>query len=864
MRLLITTVVLISLPLSAWAASNDNNIEWSGVSHIGWQDRRPLCPIDGEEFEVLLKVYQFDITAARVWVNDGGAVAYDMAWSHDSGPYAVWTGTVPATASGGLHYFFEITDGTDTDYYSVSGMSDGTPGDGGFEIDYVNLGHAPIGQTPTSDGGTVFKVWAPGISTAELKGGWNSWGTGTPMTKLGDYFVGHVPTASPGTKDDPTANYKYVLDGSMWRTDPRARAVHPGDNYNSVNTDRFNYTWQTDSYQPPAFEDLIVYQLHVGTFAGRNDPYGTTWDPSRYWDVMDRVDHLAELGVTAVQLCPITEFAWDWSAGYNPASQWAIESAYGHPHEVKMMVDALHDRGIAVLLDLVWNHHGPDDDILWDFVGSQCYYDSTPVQTGWGPQLDFDRIEVFEYLIHSMLFYLEEYRVDGFRFDGTDFINPYQTAGWSLMQTANDWVDNRYVDRIMIAEQLPSDAYVTRPTSLGGAGFDSQYHMQWRDAVRNAIFAAASGDPYMGAIAAALDGSGTYLEETQVYNYIELHDEAWPSSGGQRMVKTIDPSWPHDSVYAKGRTKLGQGLTLTAPGIPAILQGTEWLEDTDFGAGGPGHDPENRINWAMKTGYAGIFEYYKDLIHVRRTNGALRANAGIDVSHVNEGSNVIAFRRWDGSGNLIVVIANFNNSDFPIYQLGVPNGGTWYELINSQASGYEGSGLTNCGGIAASDDDYEGFPYSLYLKVPGMSLIVLRHDDPPNDFLDADFDLYNDVCDNCPNTWNPDQADYNFDGVGDACDCNDNGVRDDEDISGGTSQDSNENGIPDECEGIYQPGDLNCDGLINNGDIDAFVLALTDPDTYATVYPDCDRMLADCNGDEVVNNGDIDAFIAKL
>ncbi|MFH1747935.1 MAG: alpha amylase C-terminal domain-containing protein [Planctomycetota bacterium] len=859
MRFVVSLLVLIAVPLSM-AASADNNIEWAGVSHVSWQDRRPLCPLDGESFEVRFQVYRFDITAARVRVDDGATNWIDAGYVEDRGPYAIWAAQVPATTADYLYYYIEFTDGSDTDYLGPDGMSDTAPA-AGWELDFVAHNHAPLGSTGTSDGGAAFKVWAPTITSAQVKGGWNGWGTGTPMVKLGDYFVAHVPTAQPGTRDDPVANYKYVFNGSMWRSDPRARALHPGDNYNAVNTDRFNHEWQSTSYQTPAFEDLIIYQLHVGTFAGRNDPYGSTWNPSRYWDLMERVDHLAELGVTAVMLCPITEFAWDWSGGYNPASQFAVESAYGHPYEVKMMVDALHAAGIAVLFDVVWNHHGPGDDITWDYVGSQCYYDSTPPQTPWGPQMDFDRLEVREYYLHSMLLWLEEYRVDGFRFDGTDFMNTYQGSGWGLMQDANDWVDNRWVDKVMIAEQLPSDSWITRATSLGGAGFDAQYHMQFRDALRGAIFAAAGGNPSMWNVRNAIYSTDVGLSGAQRLNYIELHDEAWPESGGQRMVKTIDPSWPHDSVYAKGRTKLGQGLVLLSPGIPAILMGTEWLEDTDFGAGDWDNDPENRINWAMKDAYPGIFRYYQDVIGVRKSNGALRADAGYEVFHLNDSDNVIAFRRWDSSGNVVVVVANFNNSTFYNYQIGVPNEGTWYELVNSQAPGYEGGGGVNGGGVQTSWDDYDGFAQSVYITLPGMGFVVLRYNDPPNDFLDADGDYFNDVCDNCPNTYNPDQADYNGDGIGDACDCNDNGVRDDEDIAAGTSTDYNGNGIPDECDGL---GDMNCDGTVNSYDIDGFICALSPSCDYEGQYPECDRNRADCNGDGTPNAYDIDLFIALV
>ncbi|MGD8453563.1 MAG: alpha-amylase family glycosyl hydrolase [Phycisphaerae bacterium] len=872
MRLSLAILVLLVVPLAS-AASADNNIEWNGVSHVQWQDLRPLCPIDNEPFEICFQVYRYDITSARVRVDADTTMWIDAIYSHDRGPYAVWTAQVPETTTPTVYYYIELTDGTDTDYWGPDGMSDNPPA-AGYEINFSQLGHAPLGATPTSDGGAVFKVWAPTISSAQVKGGWNGWSTGTTMTHLGSYFVAHVPAAQSGTRDDPQANYKYVFNGSMYRPDPRARALHPGNNYNAVCVDPFAYDWVSNDYETPAFEDMIIYQLHVGTFAGRNDPFGSTWNPSRYWDVMDRVAYLQELGVTAVQFCPITEFPWDWSAGYNPVSQWAVESAYGHPHEVKMMVDALHQAGIGAIFDVVWNHNATSDDFLWDFVGSQCYYDSTPVQTWWGPQMDFDRSEVREYLVDSMLYWLEEYRADGFRFDGTDFMNAYQEAnGWLIMQQANDWINRRFADKIAIAEQLPTDPWVTYNTGSGGAGFDAQYHMQFRDALRGAILDAASGDPNMWAVRNAIYATDTNLAPSQRINYIELHDEAWPDSGGQRLVRTIDPTWPHDSVYAKGRTKLGEGLVLFTPGIPAILMGTEWLEDTDFGAGDWDNDPENRINWEMKTAHAGIFRYYRDAIAVRKSNGALRANAGYQVYHVyhvNDGDNVLAMQRWDTSGNVIVLVANFNNNTFYNYQIGMPNEGTWYELISSQSAGYEGSGQGNPGGIQTSGDDYDGFAQSAYLTLPGMSLLVLRYNHAPDTFLDADGDLCNDVADNCPYTYNPDQVDGDSDNIGYACDnCpetyNPNQEDDDGDGVGNTCDHcpNTPAGTPVGPNGCII-GDLNCDGAVNNFDISPFVLALTNEEGYATAYPDCDRQLADINDDGEVNNFDIGPFVELL
>lgn len=704
---------------------SDNNVQWDGVSHISWEDCRPICPVDGESFEVRFQAYQFDITSARVMVNDGGVTGYNAFWLEDHGPYAIWSATVPATASTTFSYYLELTDGTDTDYYSVSGMSDGPPTDGGFVVDFSTYCHAPLGATLVSGSGTVFRVWAPDPSSAFVPGQFNGWSTSAnPMTGDGDGWFARI-----GSADDRDM-YKYFFQpGSIWKPDARAKSLNPSNNYNTHIEDRFRYAWVSSDFPTPAFEDMIIYELHVGTFAGRNDPIASGSIPATYLDVAAHVDHFVELGINVVGLMPITEFPWDFSAGYNPVTAWAPEWKYGTPDDLKCMIDVLHQNGIAVVLDIVWNHFSPTDNYLWEYDGSQIYFDDPAVDTPWGSQADFDRDQVRSYFLDSTYYWLEEFRVDGFRMDATEYMDSYQGSGWSLMQAHNDRIDNRAINKISIAEQLPDDSWITRPTSAGGAGFDSQWHDAFTDNLRQEIIDCAYGDPEMWKIADIIDGSGAYLEYRYVVNYLELHDELWPSSGGQRIVKTIDPTYPHDDIYAKGRIKLAQGLVMFAPGIPMFHQGSEWLEYTDFGSGD--ESGADRINWALKTTYAPIFQYFCDICSVRKSNGALRANAEVNVFHTNESGNLIAFHRWDYAGNDIVVAANFSNSDYTGYQLGFPQNGIWYELINSQATDYDGNGMGNAGSVETTGGAYDGFAQSAYLTIPQMGLLVLRYDDPP-------------------------------------------------------------------------------------------------------------------------------------
>ena len=707
---------IICIAVCGFFPEHDNNVEWDGVSHVAWQDRRPVCPVDREAFSVLFQAFRNDITSARVRVDDGAPAWIDAVFDHDRGPYAVWRAELPASGAARLSYYIALTDGADTDYLSVSGMSDDPPADGGFVLDFDTLEHAPVGATPISGGGTVFKVWAPTSAQAFVRGQFNGWTLANPMSRVGRHFIARIPDALDRQQ------YKYFFrPGDVWKPDARARSLNASDNLNSHIEDPFRYAWSDGGFRAPAFEDMIIYELHVGTFAGRNDNQASGAIPATYADVAVHADHLAELGVNVVELTPVTEFPWDFSAGYNPISQWAPEWKYGEPDELKAMVDVLHRNGIAVILDIVWNHFSPTDNYLWFYDGTQIYFDSPHVDTPWGAQADFDRGPVRDYFAHSGLYWLEELHMDGYRMDATEFMD-IQAGGWSLMQRLNDTIDNRWVDKISIAEQLPDNPWITRPSDLGGAGFDAQWHDAFVDNLRQEILDAAFGDPEMWKIRNIINGSGTYLEKSQVVNYLELHDEAWPSSGGSRLVKIIDPTFPHDDLWAKGRTKLGQGIVMFAPGIPAILQGAEWLEDTDFGGGSPSGD--DRIDWSKRTRNAAIFRYFKDMIAVRKSNPALRANASVDVAHLNESDNVIAFHRFDGDGSDIVVVANFGNADRFEYRIGLPLAGRWQELLNSQAVEYDGNGLTNSGGIESEPIAWDGFAQSAAISLPQMGLLV--------------------------------------------------------------------------------------------------------------------------------------------
>lgn len=715
----------LTCAVPASAAGPDNNVEWSGVSHYPWQDRRPLCPVNGESFQVRFQTYRNDLTAARVrYLIGATSTVVNASRIGTRGPYDLWAAQVPATsATTRLGYHLELVDGTITDYSSRTGLSHTVPTDGGFIIDFSNLEHAPPGATLVNGGAAVFKVWAPNVSQAFVRGAFNAWGQ-LAMTKIGEWFVAR------GNNVADRSEYKFYFptrtaDGG-YAPDPMARAFNAPGGYNSIVENPFRYTWTDSAFSTPPLERMVIYQMHIGSFAGLNDPVGSTPNPSRYQDVTARVAHLKALGVNAIQLCPVTEFPGDYSAGYNPVTFTAPEGKYGTPDQFKEMVNTLHRNGIAVLLDIIWNHVSPTDNYYWNYDGTQSWFYTPDASTPWGSQPAFERAAIPEMLAHASHQWMYEYHLDGFRMDGTAFmkVGPNSDDGWYLMQRFNNEKNQRWADKVTIAENLPSEAMVSAPTSIGGAGFDSQYSMMFREYVRNAVWAAASNTPSMNDLRTGLLGAGYYLQQQRAYHYVQLHDEAWPSSGGQRIVKTVDPSFPHDDIWARGRMMLALGTTLTSMGVPAMLQGDEWLESNPFN---PSSDNSGRLDWSRKSSTvgAGAFGFFSRLIKLRTTLSPLFANSATHVFHVNEGGDVIAWRRTDSNGNPLVVVANWSNTDYPSYTIGAPSGGAWTELVNSQDPAYGGSGPRNSGTLLANGGAYDGFNQSITLALPKMTFAVL-------------------------------------------------------------------------------------------------------------------------------------------
>ncbi|MBK9121069.1 MAG: alpha amylase C-terminal domain-containing protein [Phycisphaerales bacterium] len=749
----------------ASATGPDGNVEWDGISHVAWLDRRPLCPVGGEAFVVRFQAFRNDLVAARVHLGGHATTVVEAQVVGQRGPYDLWEAPLPATTpTASLTYYLELLDPPAVAYCGPSGVSS-TPPSSGWTIDFATLAHAPYGGTLTSDGGAVFRVWAPGAPGAWVAGQFNGWsGTSLPMQRVGGDFLRRVLPPVQANQQ-----YKYRFSGlGTWRPDARGRALNPQDNLNTFLVDPHAFAWSNDDFSVPPFEEMVIYELHVGTFSGLNDGLNRM---GRYRDVVDRhLDHLLDLGVNVVQLMPITEFAFHQSWGYNPISHWAPEHAYGTPDDLKYLIDRLNRAGIAVTLDIVYNHFSPSDNFMWQYDGTQIYFDVPAVETPWGAQAAFWKQEVRDYFADNVLLWLDEYRFNGFRMDATRFMRDNwifpqgYPAGWGLMQEINRRIRQRAADAISIAEELPNEVNITVPVTAGGAGFDSQWDDHWKWTLRGALVDAAFGNPNMGALATALNAS-SYPNKTQLVRYIESHDEA---GNYERLTMTLDSANPL-GPWAVGRSKLGQGLTMFVPGIPMFLMGGEWLEEAAFGSGA-----QHRLDWAKASARTPLLDFFRAAIGLRRSQCGLRSDAPYGIYHVNQGGRVLAF--WRGLGREIVVLAHLGNSDHATYQIGLPHSGTWYELLNSQDVDYWGSGSGNGGVIYADGGPLHSQPASAWITVPAMGLLVLRHEAPRGRSADLTGDGSVDLRDLARL-----QADLGLAGCGLGADLNENGRIDPDD-----------------------------------------------------------------------------------
>ncbi|MEE9294415.1 MAG: alpha-amylase family glycosyl hydrolase [Phycisphaerae bacterium] len=594
-----------------------------------------------------------------------------------------------------------------------------------FTAALVPSSRSGMGSIPYS-GGSAFRVWAPNGSDVSVAGEFNSWSaTANPLaSEAGGNWS--VDVDGPAIGDE----YKYVIDGTLWKIDPWAGEVTNSVG-NSVITDDTPYNWS--SFTTPGWHEMVIYEMHVGTF---NDSPGGV--PGTWQSATQKLDHLQTLGVNVVEVMPICEFAGDFSWGYNPAHPFAPESIYGSPTDMKDFIDGCHQRGIAVLIDVVYNHWGPSDLDLWQFdgwsennMGGIYFFQDWRASTPWGDtRPDYGRNEVRSYIRDNAMYWLTDFNADGLRWDSTVNIRTQNNGGggdiaegWSLMQWINDEIDAEVSWKISIAEDLQNNESLTKTTGAGGAGFDSQWDSEFVHPIRAAVITANDSDRNMFSVRDAITHKYNN-DHIQRVIYTESHDEV--ANGKSRVPEEI---WPGNAAswYSKKRSTLGAGVVFTSPGVPMIFQGQEFLEDGFFADTDP-------IDWSKATTFSGIVDLYGDLISLRRNLGGVTAGLrgnNVNVHHINDTDKVIGYHRWDNGGpkDDVVIVANFSNQGFTSYNLGFPRGGTWRVRFNSDWDAYDSSfGNWNSSDTTANSGPKDGMNYNANVGIGPYTIIVLSQD----------------------------------------------------------------------------------------------------------------------------------------
>ena len=589
-----------------------------------------------------------------------------------------------------------------------------------------------MGAVPHASG-TTFRVWAPHADAVTVFGTFNDWdNTRHPLQlEANGYWATDVPGARPGHE------YKYHLTNganAFDRNDPYARQVTNSAGNSVVHNPHFD--WEDDHFQMPPWNELVIYELHVGTFHAEEGQVGT------FASVVEKLPYLRELGINCLELLPATEFPGSRSWGYNPSFPFALESDYGGPEGFKQLVKEAHRHGIAVVLDVVYNHFGPGDLDLWQFDGWHendgggiYFYNDWRAETPWGHNRpDYGRPEVRQYIRDNALMWLNEYRVDGLRADAISFVRNVRGEddpgadlpdGWSLMRWINEEIDATTPWKITIAEDMRGHSGITETVASGGQGFDTQWDGAFVYPVREALAAPYDSGRHLPAVAAAV---------LQEYNgdafhrviYTESHDEV--ANGKTRVAEEIMPG-DADGYFAKKRAVLGTALTLTAPGIPMLFQGQEFVAFRGF------NDTEPlRLQRAEE--HAGLVRLHRDLIRLRRNlDGCTRGLTGqrTHVFHVNNDDKVLAFARWaDGDGgprDTTVVVLNFANQAHENYVIGLPAPGAWQVRFNSDWKGYdEEFGDFETFGTEATEGMYDGLAWHGGVGLAPYAVVVLSQE----------------------------------------------------------------------------------------------------------------------------------------
>ena len=590
--------------------------------------------------------------------------------------------------------------------------------------------------------GTYFSVWAPNAAEVSVIGDFNGWKAGEDsLAARGDdsgIWEGFIPELGQG------ALYKYHIrsryhDYRVEKGDPFARFWEVPPKTASVVWDT-TYAWRDRSWMRCREEantpdaPISVYEAHLGSW---RMPEGERRCMNYQKIATELADYLLEAGFTHVEFLPIMEHPLYASWGYQTLGYFAPTSRYGSPQDFMHLVEHLHLRGIGVILDWVPSHFPSDGYGLSYFDGTYLYEHALPGQR-YHPEwksyvFNLARNEVRSFLISSAVFWLDRYHADGLRVDAVSsmlYLDYARSAGgWTpniyggrenleaitFLRKVNDTVHANFPDVLVIAEEATAWPGVTAPTATGGLGFDLKWNMGWMHDTLDYF----TLDPVFRKYRPDLLTFSIWYAFSERYVLPLSHDEV------VHEKSSLIGKMPGDEWRKRANLRLLYGYMFTHPGKKLLFMGGEFGQWSEWGH-------ETGLEWHLLeyAPHQGILRWVADLNRLYRREPALHERDSdrggfewVDFSDA-EKSVVSYLRRGRSADDVILVVCNFTPVPRYDYRVGIPFGGFWKEVLNSDAVEYGGSGVGNLGGVKAERVPVHGRPCSLPLTLPPLGAVI--------------------------------------------------------------------------------------------------------------------------------------------
>ncbi len=599
--------------------------------------------------------------------------------------------------------------------------------------------------------GVNFSVWAPNARSVTVIGNFNDWNRAANPMQLRHNDLGVWECFIPGLKVGEV--YKYFITSrfnnySVEKADPYAFAHERPPQTASIVTDIHQYQWQDQDWMQsrqqfnPLSSPLSIYELHAGSWRHVVDESGSR--PMTYCELAHALaPYVKESGFTHVELMPITEFPYDPSWGYQVTGYFAPTSRYGSPQDFQYFVDYLHQQGIGIILDWVPAHFPKDQHGLAYFDGTHLYEYADPRKgehKDWGTYVfDYGRSEVCNFLIASAVFWLREYHIDALRVDAVASI-----LYLDYSRQPGEWVPNRYGGRenleavsflrqlneatyseqpgtFTVAEESTAWPLVSRPTYIGGLGFALKWNMGWM----HDMLAYMQLDPIYR----------RYHQNNITFSLMYAYDENFvlPLSHDEVVYgkRSLLSKMPGDTWQRFANLRAFFGYMWGHPGKKLLFMGGEfgqWREwnytqSLDWHLLEPGSDPRHAL----------LRDLIRDLNQLYQREPALSVLdtnptgfSWIDF-HDSDNSVVSFTRRSKKAEETLVFVCNFTPVPRYGYRLGVPAAGDYYEVINTDAPRYGGSGVENTNAMPSGPMRWQSFPHSIQLTLPPLATVILKY-----------------------------------------------------------------------------------------------------------------------------------------